>query len=450
MSIHSLFEMSRRSFSVYTAQMNVAGQNIANASTPGYSRRRLTLGAVGPPRGGVYMRTPYPPVGGGVAAQSLDRVRDGLLASASGEARTGLGGADEETRLLSALEGMFGVGSGASLEDVMGGFWNAWSDLANDPTDMGVRSSLLSQAETVVGTLNDLDANINRLAGETETALGNSVGEVNSLLDEIAALNTQITAAQSNGSPDLAAEDRRDAAVAELAAFVPVSVSEESDGYMVTIDGMAAVQGDRALGLTLDTPVGGPAVVRFEGTTVAFASSDGQIGAQLRTINETIPDTLNALNDFAASLVTKVNEKHTTGFGLDGSTGLNFFDPAGLTAGSIRLSDDLDDPAKIAASGAPDEPGKSDIALALAGLRDTFDGQVVDIMSGVGTKLQAAQTAAGGHAAVVAHLDAMAQGVSGVSMDEEMTRLLEAQHAYAAAARVLTTADEMMETILAL
>ncbi len=449
MSIQNLYRLSRRSFGVFSAQMNVAGQNVANAGTPGYSRRRLMVAPVGPPRGGVQMRPAFA-VGGGVSAQSLERVRDGLLASASGDARTGLGGADEETRLLSALEGTFGVGSGASLQDVMGGFWNAWSDLANNPTDTGVRTTLLSQAETVADTVGDLDANLARLAGETQTALGQSVGEVNGLLDEIAALNTQISAASAAGSPDLAAEDRRDAAVAELAAFVPVEVSSDGNGYTVTIDGMVAVQGDEARGLTLDTPTGGPAAVRFEGTTVAFASSEGQVGAQLRTLNDTIPATRAALDEFAAALVTQVNDAHAAGFGLDGSTGLNFFDPAGLTAGSVRLSDDLDDPAKIAASGALGEPGNSDVALALAGLRTGFDEQVVDLVSGVGAKLRAAKTAANGHFAVVSHLDAMQRGVSGVSLDEEMTNLLEAQHAYAAAARLLTTADEMMQTILAL
>ncbi|MEM1042290.1 MAG: flagellar hook-associated protein FlgK [Bacteroidota bacterium] len=450
MSIQNLYRLGQHSFGVFSAQMNIAGQNIANAATPGYSRRRLTLATIGPPGRGPQFGSSFPTVGVGVSAERLERMRDGLLVSAADDARTRFGGADEEARLLGAVEGLFGVGSGASLQDTMGDFWNAWSDLAGNPTDTGVRTSLLSQAETVAGTLNDLDSNLNRLAGETQTALGESVGEVNGLLDEIAALNTQIRAAQAAGSPDLAAEDRRDAAVAALSAYVPVSVSEESDGYAVTIDGMIAVQGDQALGLTLDTAPGEPASVRFEGTTVAFSASDGKVGAQLRTLNETIPGTRDALNSFTEALVTEVNAKHAAGFGLDGSTGLNFFDPAGLTAGSIQLSSDLDDPAKIAASGVLGELGNSDVALALAKLREGFDQQVVDLVSGVGTQLRAAQTAANGHASVVSHLDAMARGVSGVSIDEEMTYLLEAQQAFAAAARIINTAEEMMDTLLAL
>ena len=451
MSINRLYEMSRRSFSVFSAQMNVAGQNIANANTPGYARRRLKLGTEGPGRNGLLMPNSGG-VGSGVTAQRLERMRDGLLATAANDARTGLGGADEETRLLATLEGSFGVGSGASLQDAMNGFWNGWSDLANNPTDGGVRTTLLGQAGTLAATLRRLDGGITRLAGETQTALGEGVGQVNGLLDEIASLNVSIRASRAAGSPDLAAEDRRDAAVAELSAFAPVRVSDGADGYTVTIGGMAAVQGDQALGLTLDVPpdVAAPGV-RFEGTDVAFSpSSGGSLGAQLTTLRKTLPDTRAALDGLAASLVADVNAAHSVGYGLDGSTGLTFFDPAGVTAGSIRLSDDVSDPASIASSGAPDAPGDSSVASALAALREGFDAQAIDITAGIGGKLRAARSAAGAQAAIVDHLAAMEAGVSGVSIDEEMTNLIEAQHAFAAAARVLTTADEMMDTLLAL
>ncbi len=450
MSLSSLYAMSRRSFSVYTAQMSVAGQNIANAGTPGYSRRRLALSPLGPPRSGIQMRGAQPSIGGGVSATHLSRMRDGLLDSAASDARTGLGGSAEETRLLGAMEGLFGVGSGGSLQDTMGGFWDAWGDLANNPTDLGVRSTLLGQAETAAAALNDLDDNLTRLAAETETGLSDSIDQVNGLLDEIASLNTQIQTAQAAGSPDLAAEDRRDAAVAELSAFVPVDVTPGDDGYTVTISGMAAVQGDQASGLTLDRDGDGPPSVRFEGTEVGFTSPDGAIGAQLRTLNETIPETRGALDAFAARLVTDVNAAHAAGYGLDGSTGLSFFDPDGLTAGSIRLSDDMGDPAAIAAASDPEAPGDSGVALLMGGLREGFDDELIGIVSGVGSKLSAARTAAKGHAAVANHLDALARGVSGVSIDEEMTHLIEAQRAFEAAARVLNTADEMMQTILAL
>ena len=138
MSMRNLYELSRRSFSVFTAQMNTAGQNIANVNTPGYARRRLTLEPTGPMSGGVLMRRGPNGAVGGVSIQSFERMRDGLLSAASWEAQAALGGADEEARLLGALEGVFGVGSGGSLTDVMDGFWNAWSDVAISAGVIGI------------------------------------------------------------------------------------------------------------------------------------------------------------------------------------------------------------------------------------------------------------------------------------------------------------------------
>jgi flagellar hook-associated protein 1 FlgK len=460
MGLRNLYEMSRRSFTVFSAQMNTAGQNIANVNTPGYARRRLQLEPADPMTTGILMRRGANGAIGGVSIESFERMHDSLLASASWEAQAGLGGADEEARLLGALEGVFGVGSGASLTDVMDGFWNAWSDVANNPTDVGTRNALISQTETVTATLNGLDENINRLATQTESALAGGVKQANGLLEELAELNATVRSARASGSPDLAAEDRRDAAVAELAAFAPVKVSDDPDGYHITVSGMSVLQGDEPTLFRYEPPTGtNPAAVRFGSTDVTVPSSaDGTLGAQVRTLNETLPDTVAALDSFAAKLVTDVNTQHATGFGLDGVDARNFFDPAELEAGSIRISDIVrGDPSVIAAAG-PDAaapgvfpgPGDSNGANAIAGMREGFDTDSAAILSDVGAKLRGARTAAGAHAAVADHLAAMEQAVSGVSMDEEMTKLLEAQHAFAASARVLNTAEEMMQTILAL
>ncbi len=447
-----MYDMSRRSFNAFSAQMNTAGQNIANANTPGYARRRITLEPTGPMTQGVLMRRNGAGVSGGVSVQSFERMRDGLLAAQSWEAQAGLGGADEEARLLGAVEGVFGVGSGASLNDVMDGFWTAWGDLANDPTDPTVRSSLLARSESVASTLNELDADLERLGTQTQSVLRDGVADANGLLEELAGLNVAVRSARAAGSPDLAAEDRRDAAVAELAAFAPVRVADETDGYHITVGGMTVLQGDEPQLFRYQEPTGTEdAAVLFGNTDVAVpASSDGKLGAWVRTINETIPGTRAQLDGFAASLVTSVNAEHNAGFGLDGSTGLDFFDPAGLGAGSIRLSADVADPDAIAAAGAADAPGDSDAANGIAALREGFDTEATSILTGVGSRLQQARTAVGAHGAVADHLAAMERAVSGVNMDEEMTKLIEAQQAFAASARVLNTVEEMVDTLFSI
>jgi len=107
MSIHQLIEIARRSFRVQTAAMNVAGQNIANVNTEGYSRQRIGLQADSLANRGLHTQLgPGTVTGAGVSLQTFERLRDGLLVSAGWEARSMLGSADEEQRILSALEGL--------------------------------------------------------------------------------------------------------------------------------------------------------------------------------------------------------------------------------------------------------------------------------------------------------------------------------------------------------
>lgn len=460
MGLTNLVEISRRSIRTLDAAINLTGQNIANASTPGYARRRVTFTPDAPIMRGLWSRpSAYTPVGGGVSIGSYERLRDRLLSTAAWEARGGLGYADEQQRILGSLESVFPTDTG-SLSTQLDDFWNGWSDLADNPTDTGLRLTLRSRAQTLASSLNTLSHEVTRLQEEAQTDLAQGVDDVNSLLRQIADLNVHITNSYHQGSPDFTAEDQRDALMKELSSFVPVRVqSDADDGFTLSIDGVTVVQAGTVQALTLDTTGTTPAV-RFGETTLALRPSDegGRIGAWLQTLQTTLPETQTALDTLAATLVTQVNTLHTTGYGLDGVTGRNFFDPAATTAATIQLSSDvLGDANAIAASGDAAALGDSSIALQIAALRDadvmnggttTMGNYAIDLVTGIGSQVESALTQLSGQAMVVDNLDAMEQGVSGVSLDEEMTHLITLQQAYAASARVLDTAQEMMDTLL--
>ncbi|MCH8960871.1 MAG: flagellar hook-associated protein FlgK [Bacteroidetes bacterium] len=463
MSISQLIAISRRSFRTLNGAMNTVSQNIANINTEGYSRRRVTLQADSIASPGIIMPTPMgTATGTGVSIQSYERVRDGLLAAAGWGARTSLGAAQEDQRLLGALEGIFPVGEG-SINNQLNDFWNAWSDLADHPTDNGVRLALRSKASGLVSTLNRTDEALSLLKEGTEGVLAVGVDEINKTLREIGSLNATIQAARYSGSPDLGAEDRRDLLVKNLAAFGPVHVQDDAKtGYTVSFNRMTVVQGDHVFEMNLDTSGATPRV--FYGDTAveysAPAGNDGQLGAWLRLLNQTLPDTRQALDDVAAALVTEVNALHGAGYGLDGGTGRDFFDAAGPSAGSIRLSNEvLADSQAIAASADATALGDSTVALDIAGLRtksvlngntETIETFAINLIAGIGAGVQKASLQAVGQAAVLDHLTGMEQGVSGVSLDEEMTHLIQYQQAFAASARVLDTAQQMFDTLLAL
>ena len=463
MSINQLFQISRRSFQTLDAAMNVVGQNVSNADTEGYHRRRVTLAATDFVGRGIYSRSVGPGATGyGASIGSYERVRDRLLSKATWEAKSGLGYAEEKNRIMSSVEALFPTGIG-SLDDQLNDFWNAWSDLADNPLGTAERLNVRSRAETFADTLNRLDADLAFLQTQTEADFTDGVDAVNDLLTRIADLNRTIAQAENQGTPDFSAQDTRDQLVNDLSEFVPVRVSESgNDGYLITINGMAVVQGEVTTPLSLDLSGSAP-VLTFGDSGVTLrtdGTDDGKLGAWMSALTDDLPDARAALDEMASTLVTEINALHSGGYGLDGSTGIDFFDPSGVTAGTIRVSDDvLADANVIAASGDAAAEGDNAVALALADLRntplfnggtDTAEDFAINLVSDIGAQVSTTATMAESQTGVVDYLTAIESGVSGVSIDEEMTRMIELQQAFAATARVLDTAQRMMDTLLAL
>jgi flagellar hook-associated protein 1 FlgK len=461
-SINSLFEISQRSFRALNAKMNATGQNVANADSEGYHRRRATLRASNTVSPGIYTspaqnNTP----GDGASLDSFERVRDRMLDQAAAEAQTGEKGAREEARLLSVLEGALATDTEGSLTSSLESFFGGLNDLANNPTDQGVRETVLAKADALTGAFDRLDQKIGGLESDTESALANSVDKANGLIEEVAGLNEKINEARASGTPDLAAKDRRDSLVKKLSGLMPVDVQEDSNGYTLSVNGMNVVQGTETTQLrakNLESP--SAPTVEFGDTGVAFepdSENAGEIGAQLRTLNQTLPEVQNQLDGLAEDVVTEVNTIHNTGYDQNGDSGENFFvdksgTTSGNTAGNIELN--VDGPKDIAAvagdgNGNP-LPGDTTPAQNMAALSESLTPKAIDLAANVGSKVQQAAAREEAKAATADHLESMAEGVSGVSVDEEMSNLIEQQQQFAASARVLRTAQEVTSTLLSM
>ena len=455
MSLSGLFQTSRRSLRVLEGAIQTAGQNIANAGTPGYSRQRVALRADSVVAYGVHSGTrPGAFTGAGVSVQGYERLRDGLLERAARDAGSDLGAADEEVRTGSAIEGVFAAGTAGSLTASVAAFWDAWTDAANAPADRSARGVILDRADALAGVFRRHDDGLTRLAAETRGALADGVDRFNEITGRIAELNERAATARAAGAPDLGAEDERDQVVAELAALAPLGVAAEPDGtYTVTVQGMAVVQGAATTALERVEPPAGDDAVRFAGTDVALrpgAEGGGRLGGWLRTLGRAIPETRAGLDALAAQIATDVNAAHAAGFGLDDGTGRDLFDPTGVTAATFARSADVGGPDEVALAGAAGDRGDATVALALAGLRPGVERDAAAVAGGAGRRLQGAQARADAASALTGHFEGLAAGVSGVSLDEEMTHLIEYQQAYAASARVLTTAQTLFDTLLAI
>ncbi|GAB5519419.1 MAG: hypothetical protein RhofKO_16700 [Rhodothermales bacterium] len=461
MSIHQLFEISRRSLRAIDAQMNVAGQNVANENVEGYSRRRAVLGANSVNRSGVHTGQLGVFNGLGVSVNGFERLRDSMLADAARHADSSRSAADQTQQLLSQLEGVMpGEGTG-SINAVLDQFFNAWSDLADNPTDNGVRATVRGQAETLVATLNHSARQLESLENQSLARMTDQVDAANDLLARIGNLNGHIDASRARGMPDLAAEDERDRLVRELGQFVPVEIEQKESGYSLTVGGMNVLTGDDVTAFTIDATGASPQI-EFGDTDVVFAPKEdgGQLGALVRFFADGLTEAQTMLDTLASTVVGQVNALHQTGFGLDGTDGRDFFDPAGVTAANMTLGADiLADLANIGIANATGAPGDNSIALQIADLRtanlfnggtDTAEDYTINYFSALGGEIEHAQERLIQQEDAMIHLDAMESGVSGVSVEEEMTNLIQLQQAYGAAARVLNSAQSMFDTLLAI
>ena len=459
MSVNSLFDIGSTSLRAVGEKIDATSQNIANAESEGYRRRRVSLSSRSVAATGLYASNGAQDVtSSGVGVKQFERVRDGMLVAARNDAQSGESAGREEGRVRGVLEGALATDTDTSLSASLEGLADGFSTLANNPESQGVRESVLGRARQLTDTFGRLDQRLGELTTNTENALAGNVEKANGLLDKVASLNEQIESARAGGSPDYAAEDQRDQTIKELSKLLPVEAQENrSDGYTLTVDGMTVVQGDDATTLSTENKndPSKPTRVEFGDTGVAFEPGEeggGEIGAQARLLNDTLPGVQKDLDGLAESVVEDVNEEHRKGFDQNGDDEEDFFKPSGTTAGNIELN--VDGPKDIAAvagdgSGNP-LPGDTTPAQTIADVASDLTTGATDLAVGVGTQVQEAAAKEEAQAAVGERVQAQIEDVSGVSVDQQLSSLIEQQQQFAASAQVLTTAREVSSTLLSI
>lgn len=451
MSLQSLLSIARGALSAHQRSMDVTAHNIANASTPGYSRQRLTLAPALP------LRMPLYSVGRGVDALSIERTRDNFF-DASFRRDTGMLGMASTLRdYLGQVETAMNEPSATGLAAQLDSLFNAFSDLAGNPAGHTNRELVISAADRLASQLRSLDASIGRVNQNAVDNLKVQVGDVNALAAAIADLNRKIveSGGAQLGAPDLM--DRRDVLIDQLAQFGNVRALERSDGTVGIVFGDAMLV-DGVLAGTLGVVNAGSGWGLV--SSIGGGATDPQSGSLKGILEVTqvkVPNARAQLDALANALVTEFNALHRTGTSLTGATNIDFFDPAGTTAGSIQLSAALRASSDNLAASGNGAAGNGDVAAQIAALAmlgigslggRTFREQYVSVASRVGLDVRSAEQDAASQLVLVARTDQFRQASSGVNLDEEMISLVASQHAYQAAARLVSVADEMMRILL--
>ena len=162
-----------------------------------------------------------------------------------------------------------------------------------------------------------------------------------------------------------------------------------------------------------------------------------------------------SLDNLASSMITEVNNLHTGGFDLNSVAGVNFF--TGSLASDISVNPVIAGDVNLIAASGTGAPGDNSNAIAIANLQNsllmsggtsTYDDFYNSLVSDVGIAVRSAQVNYDHQTAMVSSLDNYRESIAGVSLDEEMVNLVKFQHAYDAAAKLISAVDEMMDTVM--
>jgi flagellar hook-associated protein 1 len=455
----SPIEIGRRALQANQLGLAVAGQNIANVNTPGYTRQTLQLSPAAV--GGL---SPSP-IGSGVNIDSVRALRDQFL-DARILTETGIAGRyTSERDTLTQVDLVFNdTNNPAGMSQAMQKFFNSFADLEAHPTSVPLRNIVVQQGVNLATTFNSTNSRLEEIRSNADSSLRVLVDEVNSLVADIDDLNRKIALGSSIGANVSELEDRRYLALTKVTELVGAKSFYDSEGKVnITMaDGRALLAGDKITELTsVSVAPNGLAEIRMDG--VAVTISDGKIKGIQNAI-ATTTTAIDDLDDFTASMVARVNTLHTSGDDLDGTDGVNFFTvPAGgVTAANISVSTAITaDSRKVVASGNGSGSGDSSVARNIAALftdptstsgskSGSYSSIFASIVTDVADKVRTADDNILTQTAILTQVTAQRETFSGVSLDEEAIKLLQYQKAYEAAARFLQIADQMTQTILAL
>ncbi|WP_369069147.1 flagellar hook-associated protein FlgK [Kineococcus terrestris] len=440
MSTFSGINQASRALTAAQRAMEVTGQNIANANTPGYSRQRVDQVSSVVADTGQWARQDVP--GDGVQITGISRVADALAAATARQDSATAAEQKTTASVWAGIENALGDTGATGLSRDLADLSAAWNDLANAQGSQAAdaaKALVLSRSRAVASTLNSMDS---QLSAQFDGLVGQGravVDQANEAARRVADLNAVILRASSSGSIPNELLDQRDGYVNQLADLTGARVVQRENGLVdVYVGNGAIVSRDSVEPLTL---VKTPASLSLESAkttgrltfTVAGSVVEppaGQLKATLDAVNKTLPDQVNALDGFAAKLAGDVRTAHGTDV-FTGTTAKSMaVDPAVVLNGSTGTSVD----------GA--------VAKAVVGALGTATTTWRGLTTDIAAKTQSADNRATLAQQVSLKSSAAREAVSGVSIDEEMTNLVSYQHAYSAAARVLTAIDEALDRLI--
>jgi len=343
-------------------------------------------------------------------------------------------------------------GIGAAISS----FFQNLNGLATNPSDASLRQSVLSAANALASSFNQAAGQLNSTRSNLDLNVQQTVQQINQISSEIASLNRKLATTASTGSDYGSFLDQRDALVQKLSGLIDVSVLQNGSSLTLTTrQGTALVVDGQSFGLTtrLD-PNDATQHIYAQAGDITGQISGGKLGGVLEARDQTVPSLLGQLDDLASALVTNLNAAHQLGYDLNGQQGGNLFNPVTGPGAAASMTVAFSDPNLLAASSDGTTGSNGNIANLTAVATQTLSNGMTPVQTYGNLVFQVGSSIGNANAELTASNNILQQlqqqqsSVSGVSLDEEASNLLLYERAYQAAARAISTVDQMLQTAI--
>ncbi|SFM23780.1 flagellar hook-associated protein 1 FlgK [Gracilibacillus orientalis] len=497
-------EVAKRALHTQQSALYTTGHNIANANTEGYTRQRVNMTQTAPYPPASRNRPEIPgQVGSGVEAGSIERIRDSFIDKQFRQENTKVGYYESKADMMSKMETILNEPSEQGLSHSMDQFWQSLQDLSVNPEDSGARSVVKERGVAVADAFHYIDSSLKDVKVNFKNEIDVNNTEVNSLIDQINGLNEQISDIEPHGFVPNDLYDERDRLVDSLSEYVDINVSyDKSSGQPSPIaqgiatveiksegpsDGVKLVDGNTGAVNHIDFSFNennNATQIEFSGgaagTTVP--ADEFVVNGKLKAMMEgagyvdgagdpagEYNDMLADLDEMADNFIKEFNNVHENGYTLvdsdsdgNGDQGGAFF--TGNSASDIDIAASIKTNVDNIAASDLGPPGDGENAVELSdvytrlgenyntattmndktSIKSFFEG----VIGEMGVSAEDANRMQNNSEILRQQVEGTKQSISSVSLDEEMTNMIQYQHAYNAAARNMTAVDEMLDRII--
>lgn len=339
MSLFGTIQQSANALRVNELGLQVVGNNIANANTPGYLRQDLVqTSTVGARRGGLI-------VGNGVQAVGVVQNVDEFVVERLRQTESALASSAVKENIYSEVEAILGELTDNDLSSQLSEFSSSINDVLNQPGNDSLRRLVIERGRLLAGNIRQIGQQLQDIGSNLNSEVASSVGDINRLTENIAELNARIVELEgggTSGSDAVGLRDERIQRLQELAGIVDIRASEQESGSVTVFVGGEYLVADgihRPVAYALDASQD-PAVpeVRLADTNSPLRVTGGRLHGLYGARDTAIGSTLADLDTFAVDLIEQFNRMHSQGQGLDGYSSVTGTFAADDTLGPLDLA----------------------------------------------------------------------------------------------------------------